>query len=336
MIRFTEALLRDYRLKKRSLPWRDDPTPYHVWLSETMLQQTRIEAVKGYYARFLSALPTIQSLADADEDLCLKLWEGLGYYSRIRNMQKAAKMVMEDYGGELPDSVEELRKLPGVGEYTANAIAAFAFQKKALAVDGNLIRLYARLEESPLEAKTPQAKAAAYSYFFPLIPEERPGDFNQALMDIGETICLPHGKPLCSECPLAPWCKAHREGKEEAFPILAKPKEKKREDVFVYLLVKEGKVAIRKRPSSGLLAGLYEFPNEVGVGPQEGARSLGKSSHLFSHLRWEIHWYEGDPSSSLAQGCLWVSFEELEGKYSLPSAFSAYKKWLPSLVGGAK
>ena len=192
-----DALLRWYDSHKRSLPWREDPSPYHVWISEIMLQQTRVEAVKGYYARFLDRFPDIRALAEADEDVCLKLWEGLGYYSRARNLQKAARQILSDYGGVMPSRAAELRRLPGIGPYTSAAIASIAFGERIPAVDGNLLRVFARLSLYEKEIKTPAAAAEASAYFLQCMPEDRPGDFNQALMDLGAVICTPGSSPAC-------------------------------------------------------------------------------------------------------------------------------------------
>ena len=203
-----DALLAWYDRCRRSLPWRDDPSAYHVWISEIMLQQTRVEAVKGYYARFLERLPDIRSLAEADEDVCLKLWEGLGYYSRARNLQKAARQIMTEYGGNMPGSSAELIRLPGIGPYTAAAIASIAFGERIPAIDGNLLRVFSRLALYEEEIRTPAAASAAEAFFWKRCPDQRPGDFNQALMDLGAGICTPGGAPACGECPLRQYCRA--------------------------------------------------------------------------------------------------------------------------------
>ena len=194
-------LLDWYDKEGRTLPWRTDPSPYHVWISEIMLQQTRVEAVKGYYERFLRALPDIASLAEAPEDLYLKLWEGLGYYSRVRNLHKAACVIMEEHGGCMPETAAELRKLPGIGPYTSAAIASIAFGERIPAIDGNLLRVFARMTAWQENIKTPASASRAGDYFSGIMPADRPGDFNQALMDLGAMICLPGGLPRCEECP---------------------------------------------------------------------------------------------------------------------------------------
>ena len=216
----TKLLLDWYDAERRILPWREDPTPYHVWVSEIMLQQTRVEAVKDYYARFLSTLPDVASLAAADEDTYLKLWEGLGYYSRVRNMHKAAVTIMEDYDGEIPSTAKELQKLSGIGEYTAAAIASIAFGEPVSSVDGNLLRVYARRNLYRENIKDPAAKKVAYDYYMERMPEDRPGDYNQALMDLGATVCLPNGEPECFRCPWADLCEAHKQGVELEVPVV--------------------------------------------------------------------------------------------------------------------
>lgn len=335
---FSKRLLDWYDQNHRLLPWRSNPTPYHVWLSEIMLQQTRVEAVKGYYARFLAVLPSIESLANASEDTCLKLWEGLGYYSRVRNLRKAAMEVVDKYQGKLPEDEALLGKLPGIGKYTAAAIASIAFQKKAVAVDGNLLRVFSRLTCSTLDIREEKAKETCHQFLFERL-EERPGDFNQALMDLGEIICLPHGVPKCDLCPFRDCCKAHMAKKELDYPTLSKAKEKKTENLTVLLFSAEEKIAIRKRPEKGLLASLYEFPNLEGTYSQKEVEaylekngisftkviSLGNATHIFTHRIWKMNGYRvllekkiDDPS------LLFVSKEELNHHYSLPSAFQYF------------
>lgn len=332
-------LLAWYQKEKRILPWREEPTPYHVWLSEIMLQQTRIEAVKPYYQRFLATLPTIESLANAEEETVLKLWEGLGYYSRARNLQKAAKLIVSSFGGNIPDNPEGLSTLPGIGEYTRNAILAIAFQKPYIAIDGNLIRVYARLEAKHFSEITPALKKQANDFFQKAFPLSSPGDFNQALMDLGEQVCLPNGNPLCNACPCASFCQAHQKGNEESYPGKRTKKEKKSEDVDVFLLEKDGKFAIQKRGENGLLAGLYQFPNLAKRTTREERlawlKSLGleaikeeaarETKHIFTHLIWNMKGYRIQVSGD-APEFLFVSLDEIKGKYSLPSAFAYFLK----------
>ena len=306
----SEALLEWYDSHRRKLPWREDPTPYHVWISEIMLQQTRVEAVRGYYARFVDRFPDIQSLAEAEEDECLKLWEGLGYYSRVRNMQKAAREIMSAYGGEMPRTASELRKLPGIGPYTSAAIASIAYGEKIPAVDGNLLRIFSRLALYEKEIRTPAAASEAYGFFLELMPDDRPGDFNQALMDLGSSVCVPGQGALCREsadaCPLSSFCRAFRSRLWASLPVMP-AKKARRADKKTILIIRDGElVMLRRRPSRGLLAGLYEFPSEEGWLTAEEAvgkaRSYGcqpvrisplqDSRHIFSHREWLMHGYE--------------------------------------------
>lgn len=339
---FTKPLLEYYDANRRILPWREEPKPYHVWLSEIMLQQTRVEAVLGYYARFLQAFPSIRDLAEATEDRYLKLWEGLGYYSRVRNLHKAAEMIMEQYDGEMPKRAKELEKLSGIGPYTAAAIASIAFQEAVPAVDGNLLRLYARVTLYGENIKDEKAKKAASAFYQPLMAE-RPGDFNQALMDLGATVCVPNGAPHCEKCPLKPVCKAHRQKCETDYPKMPEKRPRRCEDRTVFLIRDAGKLLLRKRPAKGLLAGLYEFPNETGTMDATEAlqyvRGLGfeplrihpltTAKHIFSHIEWHMTGYyvmvdelHPFPESSRLFP---VSLREINEVYSIPSAFSAYR-----------
>ena len=325
----TKLLLDWYDAERRILPWREDPTPYHVWVSEIMLQQTRVEAVKDYYARFLETLPDVASLAAADEDTYLKLWEGLGYYSRVRNMHKAAVTIMEDYGGEIPGTAKELQKLSGIGEYTAAAIASIAFGQPVSSVDGNLLRVYARRNLYRENIKEPAAKKLAYDYYMERMPEERPGDYNQALMDLGATVCLPNGEPECARCPWTDLCEAHKQGVELEVPVVPAKKARRVEHRNVYRVHCGDALLLSKRPDTGLLAGLYEFPNDLLEPPADGTASgkktagklpkkqvaelskkaldaflsdhdltpvsvfpLPAAKHIFSHVEWHMTGYD--------------------------------------------
>ncbi|MDO5491064.1 MAG: A/G-specific adenine glycosylase, partial [Bacillota bacterium] len=258
-------LLRWYDENRRDLPWRREPSPYHVWLSEIMLQQTRVEAVRGYYARFLERLPDIPSLAQAEEDVYLKLWEGLGYYSRVRNLHRAAVQITEERGGRIPRTAKELLSLPGIGPYTAAAIASICFGERIPAIDGNLLRIFARMTGFDQDIKSSAAKKEAAAYFDGLFPDDRPGDVNQALMDLGATVCLPRGTPLCGNCPWRSRCAAHRNGTEEQFPFTGSKKPRTIEEKTVFLIYYDQQLVLRKRSETGLLAGLYEFPNTPGT-----------------------------------------------------------------------
>ena len=338
-------LLEWYDSNRRILPWREDPTPYHVWLSEIMLQQTRVEAGKAYYLRFLEELPDIASLAAAQEEVYLKLWEGLGYYSRVRNLHKAAEKIMEDFGDRMPKEAGELEKLPGIGPYSAAAISSIAFGQPAVALDGNLLRVYARMTECAEESKSPKARKEALAYYEERIGAagKRPGDFNQALMDLGAGVCLPNGEPLCGKCPWEARCLSHSEGREQEFPVVSPQKTRRKEKRTVLILRAGDRIALRRRPEKGLLAGLYEFPNVEGhcrgkdlprimrqllsqEVPEGAVRRLPSARHVFSHIEWVMQGYEIRlPSVCEAEDVIWATQEELERKYSVPSAFDAYK-----------
>lgn len=358
---FSRLLIDWYHRERRYLPWREDPTPYHVWLSEIMLQQTRVEAVKDYYNRFLLSLPDIEALANAPEDVVLKLWEGLGYYSRARNLQKAAKRILSDYSGTMPGTARELVKLPGIGPYTAAAIASIAFGQPVISVDGNLLRVFSRLTCYEGDIKEQDAKSRAEEFYLQRLLEadesekETPaGDFNQALMDIGATICLPNGEPLCGRCPFAKGvCMAHALGKETDFPVLTKKPKRRIEERTVLILEVQDKVVLHKRPDRGLLAGLYEFPGAEGhltaeevlsflQLPEDGSIRAGElcllpaAKHIFTHIEWQMIGYRVSLSGEDASLSRWMKdrdwfpacLSELEASYSIPSAFEAYRRCL--------
>ena len=333
-MRFSEVLLAWYDANARSLPWRGERDPYRIWLSEIMLQQTQTETVKGYYARFLERFPTVEALADAPEDAVMKLWEGLGYYTRARNLHAAAKRVSRELGGAFPDSAEGLRGLPGVGPYAANAIASIAFGESAPALDGNQARVIARLTAWEPELRTP---FDLLSPALELMDGERPGDYNQALMDLGATVCLPK-KPSCGRCPVAGFCEALRSDAVLDFPRKPAPIPKKEEDWTILLVECEGRLLIRQRPK-GLLGGLYEFhalpghpePGEIAkallrqgfVRPVPVAR-LRDTRHVFTHLVWRMRgWHvccEGFP-----EGFEPATLARL-GALAFPSALRVYRE----------
>ena len=289
---------------RRALPWRQDKDPYHVWLSEIMLQQTRVEAVKGYYARFLQALPTIAHLADASEETLNKLWEGLGYYSRVRNLKKAARQIMERHNGVFPRTHAEILVLAGIGDYTAGAICSICFDLPTPAVDGNVFRVCTRLAADPTPIDKPSFKKELTAKLAAVYPA-RSGDFTQALMELGATVCVPNGVPQCSACPLQQICLAHKEGCETAFPVKAKKKPRKVQEMTVFLLHDETTFALRKRPKTGLLAGLWEFPHVDGTHElpqvlslleQWGVDALDvekkvEKTHVFTHVEWHMTGY---------------------------------------------
>jgi A/G-specific adenine glycosylase len=325
-------LLDWYAHNARSMPWRDDPTPYHVLVSEVMLQQTRVEAVRAYYERFLSALPTLASLAACEEERLLKLWEGLGYYSRARNLQAAARMTLAQFGGVLPQTPDELRRLPGIGDYCAGSIASIAYQTKTPAVDGNVLRVISRLAASDDDVAKPATKRLLTQRVAAILPDERCGDFNQALMELGALVCLPNGAPLCGSCPLASLCEAHRLGLEQALPVKAPKPTRRVEELSVLLLRDGGRLALRKRPEKGLLAGLWELPTFSGAwqdffaengliadAPQPGRRA----KHIFTHIEWHMSALETTArADTLPDGWVWATDEEITDTYALPGAFA--------------
>lgn len=339
-------LLAWYRKEGRPLPWREEVTPYHVWISEIMLQQTRIETVIPYYHRFLKTFPDIRALAEAEEETLLKCWEGLGYYSRARNLQKAAIVVMEKFEGELPRTPEELKSLPGIGEYTAGAIASIANGLPAPAVDGNVLRVTARLLADPTDILQPAMRRRVSAWLLQVYPRE-PADaaaMTQALMELGEVICTPGALPRCDRCPLASLCKSRAEGLTDKIPYRAPLKERTVEERTLLLPVFSDLVAIRKRPPQGLLGGMWEFPALSGFcdenGAAEAARALGLSvravapapdaKHIFTHLEWHMRAFLVlcDAPTATGEGLLFVPREELEGKYALPSAFRTCRRFL--------
>ena len=265
-----------YRQNKRSLPWRDRHNAYYTWVSEIMLQQTRVEAVKPYFRRFTEELPDPAALAECPEEKLLKLWEGLGYYNRVRNMQIAAQTVVEEYDGVLPASYEKLLSLKGIGSYTAGAIASIAYDIPVPAVDGNVLRVITRIIEDDGDIMKQSVKKRIENKLQEIMPGEYPGDFNQALMELGAVVCVPNGEPKCDVCPVAFCCGARAHGTIDRFPVKAQKKDRKLEDRTVLVIQDGEKTAIRRRPSRGLLAGLYELPNLKGhLSEEEVLESLG-------------------------------------------------------------
>ena len=323
-------LLQWYAENARKLPWRSDPAPYHVWLSEIMLQQTRVAAVLGYYDRFLRECPTVADLAALPEERLLKLWEGLGYYNRARNIQKAAKQIMERFGGAFPQTYEDIRALPGVGDYTAGAIASIAFGVPVPAVDGNVLRVVARISGDGGDITAPAMKKKVTAALSEIIPVDAPGNFNQALMELGATVCLPNGAPLCEQCPAKDFCAALLQDRVSGLPVKAAKKPRRIEERTVWLIFHDGKVALRRRPDRGLLAGLWEFPNELsgtsqveawGVEPLSGEFGC-TAKHIFTHVEWHMTARVVEAANdTLPDGWVWAEPGELERVYALPSAF---------------
>ena len=326
----TEKLLAWHERSKRDLPWRANPTAYRVLVSEIMLQQTRVEAVKGYYARFLAALPTVEALAQVDDDRLLKLWEGLGYYSRARNLKRAAQAAVREYGGRIPDTPEELLKLPGVGLYTAGAVASIAYGVPVPAVDGNVLRVCARLYADFSDIALEQTKRAVSLRLLSEMPQDRPGAYNQALMELGACVCLP-GTPKCEACPLAADCLAFRQGLTGALPVKSAKKPRRSEERHLYILRFEDRLALRRRPPKGLLAGLWELPAAFALPPSLvlSREDAGRAVHLFTHVEWHMTAERIVLSAPLeSEDLVWVSQEELEQVYALPSAFSGFRRQL--------
>lgn len=329
-------LLPWYRENQRDLPWRMDRQPYHIWLSEIMLQQTRVEAVKGYYTRFLSALPDIQSLAQCSDEVLHKLWEGLGYYSRVRNLKKAAQMIVEHYGGVFPDAYADVISLPGIGEYTAGAICSIAFHQPTPAVDGNVLRVVSRLTDDPSPIDQPETKRQVTKLLAQIYPAEA-GDFTQALMELGATVCGPNRKPDCESCPCQSICLGFQHGTAESLPVKSPKKGRRMEDRTVLILSCDGRFALEKRPERGLLAGLWQFPNlpghlntqqaldavtDLGLRPREILRETEKT-HIFTHIQWNMKgiYLEVDQTGGNFQ---WYTAEQINTQAALPTAFRQF------------
>ena len=338
MQRIVEPLLAWYKENKRELPWRKDSNPYHVWISEIMLQQTRVEAVKGYYARFLERLPELRDLAEVSEDELMKLWQGLGYYNRARNLQKAAQMIMQEYQGEFPKKYELLLMLPGIGEYTAGAIASIAFGERVPAVDGNVYRIYTRIFADSSDVMAGKVRRRIRDEVATVVPGNCAGEFNQALMDLGAMVCIPNGQPLCEKCPIAQWCISKKQGDMLSYPVKPVKKPRKIENRTVFLIEYQGKYLLQQRPRKGLLAGLWEFPSQEGnlsletLGTKlkewgadaEQIELLGKGRHIFSHIEWHMLGYLihlKNLPEVMEEGFVLSSVGQMQEKYSIPSAF---------------
>lgn len=341
---FTTKLTRWFRENQRDLPWRKDKEPYHVWVSEIMLQQTRVEAVREYYLRFMKELPTISDLAAADEETLLKLWQGLGYYNRIRNMHKAAVTVTSELGGEFPDTYEGIRSLSGIGDYTAGAIGSICFDLRVPAVDGNVLRVMSRILADDSDIKAASTKKTMGEVLRELYPTEDCGDFTQGLIELGAMICVPKGEPKCDLCPVAEFCKAREAGTQMEYPVKSEKKPRKEIRKAVFLLrCTDGdgveRIAVNKRPKSGLLAGLYEFPNmdvekelslDDAIATADGwgcvPMNLTRESeytHIFSHVEWHMKGYYLNVHEMCPQ-FRWVTAEEMEEEIPIPSAFQYF------------
>ena len=331
-----QRLLPWYRKNARDLPWRENCDPYRVWVSEIMLQQTRVEAVIGYYVRFMAAFPTVKDLAEAEEAQVLKLWEGLGYYSRARNLQKAAKYIVSELDCVFPDTAEALLKLPGIGAYTAGAVASICFNRPSAAVDGNVLRIVTRMTADGRAIDLQKTKQEIGEALEAVYPENACGDFTQSLMELGACVCTPKS-PKCESCPMCDLCRAHQSGKETDYPV-KQPKAKQRVEMRTVFLLRCGeRYAVCRRENKGLLAGLWQFPNESGtLSPEEavvwvdntGAKPFDllravERTHIFTHIRWEMTGYRIDCREESPQ-FLWVTREEMEQEYTLPTAFRMF------------
>lgn len=331
-------LLEWYRDNARVLPWRSDPTPYHVWISEIMLQQTRVAAVLDYYRRFMAALPTVADLAGLEEDKLLKLWQGLGYYNRARNLQKAARQIQEDFGGRFPDTYEAILTLAGVGEYTAGAISSIAFGIPVPAVDGNVLRVVARLTGDGGDIARPETKNRMRQALLAVIPRDMPGDFNQALMELGATVCLPNGAPLCGQCPVRALCTALREERTGELPVKGAKKARRIEERTVFLIFRDKRVALRRRAAKGLLASLWEYPNELAPAPcpveAAGLEPGCGGRHIFTHIEWRMQSVVVTAASdALPQGWVWADRDALAGEYAVPNAFQSFAHLVEARLG---
>lgn len=345
-----QPLISWYRQNKRILPWRDQKNAYYTWVSEIMLQQTRVEAVKPYFLRFIGELPDVKALAECPEEKLMKLWEGLGYYNRVRNMQTAAQNVVSEYSGILPASYEELLALKGIGSYTAGAIASIAYDIPVPAVDGNVLRVFSRITEDRQDIMKQSVRRQVEEKLLGIMPKEAPGDFNQALMELGAVVCVPNGPARCTECPVAAFCRAYHHGIVDELPVKA-PKKKRTIENRTVLVIQDGeRTAIHKRPQEGLLAGLYELPNVEGHLSMDEAlqkvkemnleplhiEPLPEAKHIFSHIEWRMTGYRIRVSSleeRKESSFIFTEKKQSEKQYAIPSAFRAYIKYMKEKTG---
>ena len=330
-------LLDWYAENKRDLPWRREISPYRTWVSEIMLQQTRVTAVLPYFARFMEAYPTVEALAAADTEELMRLWQGLGYYSRARNLQKAARAIVEKYGGVFPCTYEEVRALPGIGDYTAGAILSIALGQDVPAVDGNVLRVVSRITGCRENVLDDKVRKKMRGWVKEELPAGQAGTFNQAVMDLGAGVCLSHGEPLCDRCPARKFCEANAKNLQKELPVRENCREKRVEKRTVFLLRRGEEVALCKRPEKGLLAGLWEYPNVAGeLSEQAAAKQLEKwnviphlwvkkisATHIFTHIRWEMTGYIVEVVGNGKDCWTWADKEERHKK-AVPSAFARF------------
>ncbi len=350
LFEISKPIVKWYEVYKRDLPWRKLKDPYHIWVSEIMLQQTRVEAVKPFYYRFMEALPTVQDLAEIEEEQLLKLWEGLGYYNRVRNMQLAACEIMELYRGEFPRSFDEIIKLKGIGSYTAGAISSIAFGECKPAVDGNVLRVICRFLGDDGDIMKASVKKRIESWLEEVIPEGYASEFNQGLIELGAIICVPNGQPKCEQCPISSSCKAKIDNRIDELPVKSKAKARKIEERTILVLKDADNIAIRKRPKKGLLAGLYELPSieghlargevidhckKIGLMPIKVDR-MDDSKHIFSHVEWKMIGYEirvDELEKACEEDMIFIEPAEIQQKYPIPTAFESYMKYLSVKLG---
>ena len=345
-----QPLISWYRQNKRILPWRDQKNAYYTWVSEIMLQQTRVEAVKPYFLRFIGELPDVKALAECPEEKLMKLWEGLGYYNRVRNMQTAAQNVVSEYSGILPASYEELLALKGIGSYTAGAIASIAYDIPVPAVDGNVLRVFSRITEDRQDIMKQSVRRQVEEKLLEIMPKEAPGDFNQALMELGAVVCVPNGPARCTECPIVEFCRAYHHGTVDELPVKAPKKKRTIENRTVFVIQDGERTAIHKRPEEGLLAGLYELPNAEGHLSMDEAlervkemaleplyiEALPEAKHIFSHIEWRMTGYRIRVSSleeRKESSFIFTEKKQSEKQYAIPSAFRAYIKYMKEKSG---
>lgn len=345
----------------RVLPWRENPIAYYVWISEIMLQQTRVEAVKPYFDRFIRELPDVKALAECPEDKLLKLWEGLGYYNRVRNLKIAANQILDEYDGVIPSDYVELLKLKGIGSYTAGAIASIAYGKPVPAVDGNVLRVISRVTADDSDIMKQSVRTHMEEKLLELMNSTTevtnkviPSIFNQALMELGATVCLPNGAPRCDACPWHDLCEARKQDRIAELPVKSKAKARRIEEKTVFIVKDGERLALHKRLKKGLLAGLYELPNAEGHMTEEEVlhyikgkgyapiriQPVGDAKHIFSHVEWHMKGYvvflqasDYEANAKQERDWIFVDVEETKDNYAIPSAFVKYTEYLNMTIG---
>ena len=354
LIQLVEPLQKWFGQNARILPWRENPLPYYVWVSEIMLQQTRVEAVKPYFERFIAELPDVEALADCSEEHLLKLWEGLGYYNRVRNLNIAAKQIVEQYDGIVPDDYEKLLQLKGIGHYTAGAIASISYGKPVPAVDGNVLRVISRVTADDSDIMKQSVRGHMEDCLRELMETQadlvKPAVFNQALMELGALVCVPNGEPHCTECPWNEMCQARMSGRIAELPVKKKAKARRIEERTVFVVRDGEKVALGKRPGKGLLAGLYELPNVLGHMTEKEVLAymkergyaplriqvLPEAKHIFSHVEWHMTGYMVSVSElDIEENADWILVDCVKAKeeYAIPTAFSRYAAYMNIPLG---